>query len=183
MFGGPQEEASRAQGSSAPALGAAILTLPGHHPLRVPLGQHPRVPIEAGLLHLRERGDHETPAVPCSAETRRPEPRGAGRCGQRSHHHPWSKGSLRPPCSCGRNRDVPSSARNAVHVPALGLVRATDEPWPMKREQRWHCHLRTRQCKLTWASCLPPVVTQEATWGGCHTENPSPHETTEHSRA
>lgn len=27
------------------------LTLSGHHPLRVPLGQHPHVTIETGLLH------------------------------------------------------------------------------------------------------------------------------------
>lgn len=32
--------------------GLQILTLPGHHALGVSLGQHPRVPIEAGLLHL-----------------------------------------------------------------------------------------------------------------------------------
>lgn len=35
-----------------------LLTLSGHHPLRVPLGQHPHVTVEAGLLHwggMRER--------------------------------------------------------------------------------------------------------------------------------
>lgn len=37
-----------------PPRGLQILTLPRHHPLGVPLGQHPRVPVEAGLLHLRE---------------------------------------------------------------------------------------------------------------------------------
>lgn len=51
---------------SAPCWALWILTLPGHHPLRVPLGQHPRVPIEAGLLHLRERerSNRETPLTP-----------------------------------------------------------------------------------------------------------------------
>lgn len=28
-----------------------VLTLSGHHPLRVALGQHPHVTIETGLLH------------------------------------------------------------------------------------------------------------------------------------
>lgn len=45
----------KSPGSPAPpSWGLQILTLPRHHPLGVPLGQHPRVPVEAGLLHLRK---------------------------------------------------------------------------------------------------------------------------------
>lgn len=35
---------------------ALLLTLSGHHPLRVSLGQHPHVAVEAGLLHWRGGG-------------------------------------------------------------------------------------------------------------------------------
>lgn len=49
-------------GPAPPPQHLQILTLPGHHPLGVPLGQHPCVPVEAGLLHLREReSNRETP--------------------------------------------------------------------------------------------------------------------------
>lgn len=51
VMGVPQEEPRQ---PSSPSWGLQILTLPRHHPLGVPLGQHPRVPVEAGLLHLRE---------------------------------------------------------------------------------------------------------------------------------
>lgn len=64
----PRERASEPRRPSAHSWGLQILTLPCHHPLRVPLGQHPCVPVEAGLLHLREResGNRETPLIPCS---------------------------------------------------------------------------------------------------------------------
>lgn len=51
----PRERVSEPRKPSAHSWGLQILTLPRHHPLRVPLGQHPCVPVEAGLLHLRER--------------------------------------------------------------------------------------------------------------------------------
>lgn len=51
-MGDPQEEPRQ---PSTPSWGWQVLTLPGHHPLGVPLGQHSRVPVEAGLLHLQER--------------------------------------------------------------------------------------------------------------------------------
>ena len=51
----PRERLSEPRKPSAHSWGLQILTLSCHHPLRVPLGQHPCVPIEAGLLHLRER--------------------------------------------------------------------------------------------------------------------------------
>lgn len=36
-----------------------VLTLSGHHPLRVPLGQHPHVTVEAGLLHWGGRRERK----------------------------------------------------------------------------------------------------------------------------
>lgn len=48
---GGGDSASETEGEEVRVKVAALLTLSGHHALRVSLGQHPHVAVEAGLLH------------------------------------------------------------------------------------------------------------------------------------
>lgn len=94
------------RGSPAQAApgGLQILTFPRHHPLRVPFGQHPRVPIEAGLLHLRERErehSHETPPVTCPSSWSKNQKfentvLARVQVGERYYHHGWQRDLVQP---------------------------------------------------------------------------------------
>lgn len=56
QWGGSDDLASDRKGEEVREA-ALLLTLSGHHPLRVSLGQHPHVAVEAGLLHWWGGGD------------------------------------------------------------------------------------------------------------------------------
>lgn len=45
-----------------------VLTLARHHPLRVALGQQPRVAVEAGLLHFRRDAPRGEGGIIAAAE-------------------------------------------------------------------------------------------------------------------
>lgn len=131
----PQEGASSPGSPASPPKGLQILTLPSHHPLGVPLGQHPRVPIEAGLLHLREKEEGINTTITCHLGARLKSLR--------------AKNSLRTVCwQCLSERDIDTAGGRwlwsdclqsavdaalsttqwwtAFHIPPLGRARLLD---------------------------------------------------------